>query len=93
MREDIINAITISENSKQESKESLREKFISSIDFISQNLMNNYRSSKIFTQLHEFVIYIIIITLVLLHAQVGNKIGSYTWLVCIIYVKNVPHLI
>lgn len=42
LEKDIINDITISENSKQESKESLREKFISSVDFVSQNLMNNY---------------------------------------------------
>ena len=42
LEKDIINDITVSENSKQESKESLREKFISSVDFVSQNLMNNY---------------------------------------------------
>ena len=97
LREGIINAITIIENQKQKRNESLKEnhqkliELSSSIDFISlqtkldKQLTNQGKFLRNYMSLFETFCYS--------YAQVGDKIGSYTWLVCIIYVDTFSHLI
>ena len=92
LREGIINAITIIENQKQKRNESLKEnhqkliELSSSIDFISlqtkldKQLTNQGKFLRNYMSLFETFCYS--------YAQVGDKIGSYTWLVCIIYVDT-----